>query len=223
MVFLGTLLMIYNIYEFVRFYRYIRQMRTWDSGAGTLGLPITLLVCFLLGYIAVGFIGKPDMIIASILFGGSVFVYIMYRELSGVVQKVVEREHLEAELLAAEESNRTKTRFLASMSHEMRTPMNVIIGMDEIALQDDSLTPQTRERLRKIDISAHHLLDIVNAVLNMNYLESSDMQLASEPFALREVLELVNMPRATARSAWWTTTSGTRPPGRSPPGGRSTA
>ena len=192
MVYLGVLLMIYNIYEFVRFDRYIRQMKTWDSTSGTLTLPIALLICFLLGYIAVALYGKPDIIIASILFGGSIFVYTMYRQLSGVVQKVVEREHLEAELLAAEESNRTKNRFLASMSHEMRTPMNVIIGMDEIALQDDSLKPQTRERLRKIDVSAHHLLDIINAVLNMNYLESSDMQLTTEPFSLRGVLELVN-------------------------------
>ena len=194
MVYLGSGLMVYNIYGFIRFARYVRNLRSWNRENHILYIPIILLVCFLIGYLVVGIFGKPDLVIAGILFGGSIFVCIMYKLLSGITQRIVENERLQAELLAAEESNQTKTRFLASMSHEMRTPMNVIIGLDAVILrEDDSLKPQTRDRLRKIDLSAHHLLDIINDVLNMSYIESNDMRLKEAPFSPREVLELVDL------------------------------
>ena len=193
MVYLGSLLMVYNIYGFIQFARYIRKLKSWDSGVGLLYTPVILLICFLLGYLVVGFFGKPDLLIAAILFGGSVFVFTMYKLLSGITGRVVESERLEAELLAAEEINLTKTSFLASMSHEMRTPMNVIIGQGAILLKDESLNPQTRERVNKIDISARHLLELINDVLNMNSLESGNMQLRHERFSLKEVLDLIDM------------------------------
>ena len=182
MVYLGSILMVYNIYGFIRFARYVKAIKTWNSGNSILHIPIALLVCFLLGYLAVGLFGNPDIIMAGILFGGSIFVFIMYKLLSGITQRVVESERLEAELRVAEESNRAKTSFLASMSHEMRTPMNAILGLDAIALQDEALTPQTRDRLEKIDASARHLLDLINDVLDMNHIESDTMRLSAELF-----------------------------------------
>ena len=103
MVFLGSLLMVYNIYGFVRFTRYVKKLNSWNANDRILYVPIILLVCFLLGYLAVGMFGKPDMIMAGILFGGSVFVFVIYKLLNGITQRIVEREHLEAELMAAEE------------------------------------------------------------------------------------------------------------------------
>ena len=191
-VYLGSILMVYNIYSFIRFARYIRELKNWNSENRVLYIPIALLISFLLGYLAVGLWGKPDMIIAGILFGGSVFVFFMYKLLNNIVQKVIENEHLAAELSAAEEINRSKAGFLANMSHEMRTPMNVIIGQDEIMLRDENLSPQTRERLKKIDSSAHHLLALIDDVLSMNYIESGEMRLSMERFSLREALELVD-------------------------------
>ena len=193
MVYLGSLLMAYNIYGFVRFARYVRDLKTWDKGSHILSVPIVLLVCFLLGYLAVGFFGKPDLIVAAILLGGSAFVFAMYKLLNDITHKIVASEHLEAELLAAEESNRVKTSFLASMSHEMRTPLNAIIGLNDIALKDDSLCPKTRDRLEKVGFSARHLLEMINDVLDVNYIDSVDMHLNEEPFSLREMLELVNV------------------------------
>ena len=193
MVYLGSILMVYNIYGFMRFARYVKAIKTWNSGNSILHIPIALLVCFLLGYLAVGLFGNPDIIMAGILFGGSIFVFIMYKLLSGITQRVVESERLEAELRVAEESNRAKTSFLASMSHEMRTPMNAILGLDAIALQDEALTPQTRDRLEKIDASARHLLDLINDVLDMNHIESDTMRLSAEPFQPRETVGLVSV------------------------------
>ena len=193
MVFLGSLIMVYNIFGFVRFARYVRRLESWDANDNILYIPIMLLVCFLLGYLAVGFFGKPDLIVAGILFGGSLFVLVIYKLLSGITQRIVESEQLEAQLLAAEESNRAKTRFLATMSHEMRTPLNAVIGLNALALQDQTLTPQTRDRLEKLDVSAHHLLDMINDVLDMNYIESGEITVNTEPFSPANLLNLVNV------------------------------
>ena len=193
MVYLGSLLMVYNIYCFIRYAWFIRGLKTQERGAYILNIPIVMLICFLLGYLAVGLFGAPDLIVSGILFGGSVFVFAIYKLLDGITQRIIASEHLEAELMAAEESNRAKTSFLASMSHEMRTPLNAIIGLDGLVLQDDSLKPQTRERAEQIDLSARHLLEMINDVLDMNHIESRDMQLKAEPFSLRELLSQVNI------------------------------
>ena len=193
MVYLGSLLMVYNIYGFVRFARYVKKLDSWKTNNTILYLPIVLLVCFLLGYLAVGIFGKPDLIVAGILFGGSVFVFVMYKLLSGITQRIVESERLEAQLRAAQESNRAKSDFLASMSHEVRTPLNAVIGLNSLALQDNTLQPRTRQRLEQVDTSAHHLLDMVNDVLDMNDIESGNMQLKAEPFSPADVVNLVNV------------------------------
>ena len=193
MVYLGSLLMVYNIFCFVRYARFIRNMKSWNQKNCILYIPIALLVSFLIGYLVVGFLGNPDVIMASILFGGSIFVFVMYILLSGITKQVIESEHLAAELMAAEESNRVKTSFLASMSHEMRTPMNAIIGLDAIALQDDTLKPKTRDRLEKIDGSARHLLGLIDDILIMNHVASEDTELKLEPFSLRKSLDIVNV------------------------------
>ena len=191
MVYLGSALMVCNIYEFVRFARYIRGMKSWNHGNLILNIPIALLVCFLLGYLMVGFFGKPDLVVAGILFGGSVFVFVMYMLLSRIVQRVVESEHLEAELLAAEESSRVKSSFLASVSHEMRTPMNVILGLNTLALKNPELPQTTREQLEKIDHSAQRLSGLINGILDMQQFESGELTIRSEAFRLKDVLDQI--------------------------------
>ena len=185
--------MVYNIISFVRFARYVKKFDSWNSDDCILYVPIVLLVCFLLGYLAVGIFGKPDLIMAGILFGGSIFVFVMYKLLNGITQRIVENERLEAELLVAEESNRAKSQFMATMSHEMRTPLNAVIGLNELAMKDESLTPQTRDRLEKVDISARHLLDMINDILDMNQIETGEMVLKAEAFSLVDLLNLVNV------------------------------
>ncbi|MBR6220246.1 MAG: hypothetical protein IKQ80_06775, partial [Clostridia bacterium] len=135
MIFLGSSLMIYNIYGYIRYARDIQKKKDWGRERTVLYLPIFLLVMFLLGYLAVGIFGKPDLIVSGILFGGSVYVCIMYHFLRRVTNRIRENEQMEARLMAAEASSKVKSSFLSSMSHEMRTPMNAIIGLDAIALQ----------------------------------------------------------------------------------------
>ncbi len=192
LVYLGSALMVYNIYGFVRFVQSIQSNSSWGADKRVLYLPIVLLGLFLMGYLAVGIFGAPDLVIGGILFGGSIFVLTMYLLLSRITQRVIENERLKAELLAVEQSNQAKTAFLASMSHEMRTPLNVIIGLDSIALRDDDLPQRTRSQLEKINLSAHHLLDLINNVLDMNRFESGVLEAEHEDFCLHEALNQVS-------------------------------
>lgn len=100
---------------------------------------------------------------------------------------------IEIEKATAEEVSRAKTSFLSNMSHEIRTPMNAIIGLDNIALKDPDLTPRTREQLEKIGSSAHHLLGLINDILDMSRIESGRMVLKNEDFAIRGFLDQINV------------------------------
>ena len=197
MVFLGAALMVWNIICFIRYARFVRGQKSWRRSGWLLQVPIVLLVLFLLGYLLVGILGEPDLIMAGILFGGSVFVYIMYMLLSGITQQIIQGERMEAELTAREENSRMKSGFLATMSHEMKTPMNVILGLDAVALKNPDLPPDTREQLEKIDLSARHLLGLIRNMLEMNELENGQAELRNEEFSLKEALDQVNAITAT--------------------------
>ncbi|MBO5537259.1 MAG: response regulator [Clostridia bacterium] len=105
---------------------------------------------------------------------------------------MVQNQTLKDALSAAEMANKAKTAFLSSMSHEIRTPMNAIIGLDNIILHDPNTPEQTRANMRKIDDSAHHLLKLINDILNMSRIESGRMTIKHEEFSFRKMLEQVN-------------------------------
>lgn len=93
----------------------------------------------------------------------------------------------------AEAANRAKSAFLSSMSHDIRTPMNVIIGFTKIALEKNS-DPSVRKDLEKIEISSHHLLTLLNDVLDISRIESGKVKFQPKPVDLsaihRGILEI---------------------------------
>ncbi len=108
-------------------------------------------------------------------------------------EKIEQQSHVLSDALAAaEEANKAKTVFLSNMSHEIRTPMNAIIGLDNIALNDPDTPPKTREYLEKIGVSAEHLLNLINDILDMSRIESGRMSLKNEEFSFQRLLEAVN-------------------------------
>ena len=108
-------------------------------------------------------------------------------------RKTMEQEQaLQDALTAAETANKAKTAFLSNMSHEIRTPMNAIIGLDNIALSEPDISEKTRDHLVKIGTSAHHLLGIINDILDMSRIESGRMVIKSEEFSFSKTLEQIN-------------------------------
>jgi signal transduction histidine kinase/CheY-like chemotaxis protein len=110
------------------------------------------------------------------------------------------RDHLEELVLArtselaeaklvAEDASRAKSAFLANMSHEIRTPMNAILGLAHL-MHGDATVAQT-DRLSKIEAAGHHLLSIINDILDISKIEAGKLQLESSDFTLSAVLDHV--------------------------------
>ena len=107
-------------------------------------------------------------------------------------QDMAQSQALSDALAAAEDANKAKTAFLSNMSHEIRTPMNAIIGLDNIALSDPELPDKTKDYLLKIDDAAHHLLGLINDILDVSRIEAGRLILKSEEFSFSRLLEQVN-------------------------------
>ena len=114
------------------------------------------------------------------------------RMLVRMIHHAIERKRLEIELQrakeAAEAANVAKSQFLANISHELRTPMNAILGMTELALGEE-LSPTLRDYLKTAKESADILLELLNEILDFSRIEAGKFQLESVPFSLRQTLE----------------------------------
>ncbi len=89
----------------------------------------------------------------------------------------------------AEDANMAKSNFISSVSHDIRTPMNAVIGMTEIALKNLDDTDKTRECLDKIKVSGQHLLNLINDVLDMSKIESGKIVLNEVPISLHNIMD----------------------------------
>ena len=107
-------------------------------------------------------------------------------------EAMAKNQALAEALEVAEQANKAKTAFLSSMSHEIRTPMNAVIGLNSLALRDETLSDETREYLEKIGDSAHHLLGLINDILDMSRIESGRLVIRKEEFSFRNLLEQIN-------------------------------
>ncbi|MEG2648083.1 MAG: ATP-binding protein [Anaerovoracaceae bacterium] len=117
-----------------------------------------------------------------------------------VEEQAKQQQALEDALDIAHKANHAKSDFLASMSHDIRTPMNAIVGMAEIALSDTENIEQMRESLDIISKSSAHLLSLLNNILDMSKIESGVMDLEVQDFSHQEEYEnLIERTEATAR------------------------
>ena len=117
------------------------------------------------------------------------------REVVAVLRDVTDRKRQEQALedarSEAERANAAKSRFLATMSHELRTPLNAIIGFSEMLMKERALTldaGRRHEYAGLINDSGHHLLAVINGILDMSKIETDNFEITPEPFAPAQVI-----------------------------------
>lgn len=115
-----------------------------------------------------------------------IFVFVRYSRLSHY--QLVELNQAKKD---AEEANKSKSEFLSNMSHDIRTPMNAIVGMTAIAMANIEDRGRVENCLKKITLSSKHLLGLINDVLDMSKIESGKMTLSVELVSLKEMMESI--------------------------------
>ena len=99
------------------------------------------------------------------------------------------RQELETARYAAESASRAKTAFLFNMSHDIRTPMNAILGYTDVALKHRGDQARVDDSLEKIKLAGGHLLDLINDILEMSRIESGRLEISDEPADIRKMIE----------------------------------
>lgn len=131
------------------------------------------------------------------LSGGKTAIVSGFKDVDDEVRREQEiQQALRDAIKAANASNKAKSDFLSTMSHDIRTPMNAIIGMTAIAAAHIDDKERVSDCLKKITESSGHLLSLINEVLDMNKIESGKIELCEEEFDLSELIDkLITMTR----------------------------
>jgi len=123
---------------------------------------------------------------AALILLALLLVFVNYFRMSRAQMRELDEARREAE-----HASRSKGEFLSNMSHDIRTPMNAIVGMTAIAMANVGDTKRVQDCLKKIALSSRHLLGLINDVLDMSKIESGKMTLNLELVSLREAMESI--------------------------------
>lgn len=114
--------------------------------------------------------------------------------LCGIANDITERKRADQAMSIArreaERANRAKSEFLSRMSHDLRTPLNAVLGFAQL-LDMDNLTADQRESVTQILEAGRHLLDLMNEVLDISRIESGNLSLSPEPVAVADIVDQV--------------------------------
>ncbi len=126
---------------------------------------------------------------------GDVMVMVVSKDITAQVRKQREQtQALQDALMQAQRANQAKTTFLSNMSHDIRTPMNAIIGFAAIAASHIDNKDQVKDCLQKVLASSNHLLSLINDILDMSRIESGKVQIKEQECNISELTHnLVNI------------------------------
>lgn len=197
----------------ILFYHDIRQVNSlnymWSVNGGSI---------YLVGYVAVEAIQQEGkavtqnilLVVVVMLVAFAVCCILYYlnhrQQIKSAREREAEREihnkQLMEALQAAQIANNSKTMFLSNMSHDIRTPMNAVLGFTMLLDRDAENPAKVREYTRKITASGQHLLSLINDILDVSKIESGKVVLAFEEFSLNDVVSSVDaiiQPMAKAK------------------------
>lgn len=129
---------------------------------------------------------SATILMCLIIIGGIAVIFALYYRLSK--QQLIDLDMARRDAVKA---NKAKSEFLSSMSHDIRTPMNGIVGMTAIALENIDNTERVRDCLGKITLSSRHLLGLINDVLDMSKIESGKLTLNINQISLYEMMDSI--------------------------------
>ena len=184
--------------------RYVNAEDGVDERRSVYGAPLMDSNWFLVGIMPYGVLdeameemgtsmARGALASATVLGAGILLVFLFYlRVVKGQMDEARDaREKAEEAQAAAEYASRTKSEFLSNMSHDIRTPMNAIVGLTSIAREHVDDRVRVDSCLKKIMISGKQLLGLINDVLDMSKIESGKMTLKLEEISLRETMETI--------------------------------
>lgn len=120
---------------------------------------------------------------------GSHGIVLGFRSVDADIRRELEQNTLlEAALSQANRASKAKSLFLSNMSHDIRTPMNAIVGFTNLAITNINHPEQVAEYLKKIQTSGNHLLSLINDILDMSHIESGKIHLEEKLCSLPEIL-----------------------------------
>ncbi len=127
---------------------------------------------------------RTTLVGCGLLLAATLLVFFLYFRMSR--RQLIEVAQAQRQ---AEHASRAKSEFLSNMSHDIRTPMNAIVGMTAIAAANVEDPERVRSCLRKISLSSKHLLGLINDVLDMSKIESGKLTLNIDIISLRETVD----------------------------------
>ena len=190
------LLSLWCLLGFIFYWRTINHSPLTEySGMSTSGVVFfTLLIYSSLMWLVKLLMSKDSVaaVKSALTWGSTVMIVITFIGLVIMlyVQNLVRQKHeaVEREKIRAVESSLAKSQFLFNISHDIRTPMNAIVGYTNLALKEPS-SPKLNDYLKKIDLSSRHLLSLLNDILEMSRIESGSVELALSPIDLCGVFD----------------------------------
>lgn len=129
---------------------------------------------------------KAFLVAIILMFAIFIIVFVIYYKITRT--QMIEIDQARSEAIRA---NKAKSEFLSNMSHDIRTPMNAIVGMTAIATANIDDRQQLMNCLKKITLSSRHLLGLINDILDMSKIESGKMTLNPDMVSLREAMDSI--------------------------------
>lgn len=175
MIYAGSALMVYNI---VRCYGFVKRMRNvsgLEMSRAILPIPLILLICFLIGYLVVALFGTPDFVIAGILFGGSVFVFIVFSVMYQIIGRL-------------RESNARSDALYEEIRNELASLTEDCLSVLHVNLTRDQIEERAGKALSANDLAAQSYSELLASRQN-RFSSAADPDRAQKVFTRAELLK----------------------------------